>query len=285
MSNFSTNWAELLERPYFALTADQDWAPEWAVDIFLEELRSFRVPLHVFRTNPSSALDRLSQAGDLQQGWHPNFQAGSSHGSTAAEVVRYCQCHFPGATTVRSHGFAEDTFSWRELRASGIVADSQLCSLFQGYLLPVAHWTGIVRLPVYFEDDILFDLRPSLDLEAILSTLFTPGLKVLNFHPTFVGCNTPSRAYHESLKSRIFTADSAPDKLRWPGRGTTAVFRELVDRILSQGHRFYWFQDLVEMALLGLSAGTEIVAPLFKPLLGTAARHAENEARQFPFSF
>ena len=262
MTPFSSAWAAFLDGPLFVFTADQDWAPEWAVEVFLSELRRYHIPLHVFRTNPSLAFDQAVKAGEAEQGWHPNFLPGSSHGAAVSEVIRYCQRNFPGASTVRSHCFAEDTFSWRELRSAGIIADSQLGTLFQGYLLPVAHWTGIIRFPVYFEDDIFFEIQESnLNLETIMPTLFTPGMKILNFHPTFVGCNTPSRSHHERLKARIFSADSTADGLTWGGRGALSVLRELVERILSRGYRFHRFHSIVDLALASFRAADDVVSP------------------------
>src|SRR5580704_12513992 len=113
MTPSAKNWARFREKPIFVFTADQDWAPEWAVEIFLAELRRFKIPLHIFRTNPSPVLDEAAESGELDQGWHPNFLPGSSHGSSVAEVVRYFERTFPGAVTARSHCFAEDTSSWR----------------------------------------------------------------------------------------------------------------------------------------------------------------------------
>jgi len=239
------------DRPVFAFTADQDWAPEWAAELFLAELRRFQIPLHIFRTNPSATFDRAVARGEAEQGWHPNFLAESTHGSSIAEVIEYCKRNFPGATTVRSHCYSEDSFSWRALREAGIEADSQLATRFQGHLLPLHHRTGIVRLPVYFEDDVFFDVHEDgLNLDAIAPTLFTPGLKILNFHPTFVGCNTPSREYHERMKPRIFAPGLTSEGLVWQGRGTMTVLRELLDRILSRGHRFQTFHSVVDLSVV-----------------------------------
>lgn len=261
-------WGSLLDKPLFAVTSDQDWAPEWAVEIFLEELRRFDIPLHMFRTNPCKIIESAVAKGVVEQGWHPNFLPGSSHGDSIEEVIGYCRRNFPGATTVRSHCFAEDTFRWRALSEAGIRADSQLGTLFQGYLLPVIHWTGIVRLPVYFEDDTFFDLDDSgLNLDSILPTLFTPGLKILNFHPTFVGCNTPSRAYHEERKPGIFANGSTADIFQWNGRGTLTVFRELIELIRSAGHDFHRFQSLVDLASTTLQSSECLIPPTFRTRL------------------
>jgi len=202
-------WERLASQPVFVLTSDQDWAPEWAVQRLLETPALGEVPLHVFRTNPSPILDAAVRARRIEHGWHPNFMPGSSHGATIPEVIEYCRKHFPGARTVRTHCYAEDTFHWQALAAAGIIADSQYAALFQAGLLPLVHFTGIVRLPVYFNDDAFYQLAAgSLALDVVRPTLFTPGLKILNFHPTFVACNTPSRMHHDRFRAQIFGSAS-----------------------------------------------------------------------------
>ena len=252
-------WQEFLQRPMFVLTADQDWAPEWAVEQFLVEVERFGIPLHIFRTNPSPILDTWVQTGRVDQGWHPNFLSGSSHGDTIDAVIEYCREHFAGARTVRAHRCAEDTFRWVALAAAGIVADSNVVTFYQGYLTPLVHWTGIVRFPEYFEDDCFFDGRmPSLSLEAFESTLFTPGLKILNFHPTFVACNTSSREHYARTRARIFGTDRMGEGIRDPGRGTATVFRELIERIQSAGYGFERFHDVVDRCIRHLRIATDL---------------------------
>jgi hypothetical protein len=251
----------VFRRTVFTLTSDQDWAPAWASQILLDEVRRFAIPLHMFRTSPCPVLDQAVSSGEIDQGWHPNFLANSSHGKTIPEVVGYCQRHFPGATTVRSHCFSEDSFSWLALRSAGIVADSQVAAGFQAELLPIIHWTGMLRLPMYFADDVFFDLQPDLNLGAILDTLFTPGLKILSFHPTFIGCNTPSRNYHDARKPRIFPPDSQPDALIFKGRGTLIVFRELIGRRLDAGYHVESFASVVGAAMDQLKRSHDLIPP------------------------
>ena len=258
------SWGPFSEGPVFTLTSDQDWAPAWASQILLDEVRRFAIPLHTFRTSPCLALDEAVSTGEIDQGWHPNFLADSSHGKTISEVVAYCQRHFPGATTVRSHCFSEDSFSWLALRSAGIVADSQVATCFQAELLPIIHWTGMLRLPVYFADEVFFDLQPDLNLGTILDTLFTPGLKILSFHPTFIGCNTPSRNYHDERKPRIFAPDSQTDALIFNGRGTLTFFRELIGSILDAGYHFESFESVVGAAMEGLKRSHDLIPPLLR---------------------
>jgi hypothetical protein len=240
-------WGRVATQPIFILTSDQDWAPEWAIAKFLDKVRRWEQPLHIFRTNPSQLLDDAVKNGSIEQGWHPNFMPGSSHGATVEEVIQYCQRTFPGARTVRCHCFAEDSYRLRALAKAGIVADSQNATPCQGYLLPMISFTGTLRMPVYFTDDIAFSaVDSSLTVDVFRESLFTPGLKILNFHPTFVGCNTPSQAHYDAVRGKIFGTSEPADGVCWSGRGTANIFDELMGEILSKDHKFESLHSVVD---------------------------------------
>src|SRR6266700_6816063 len=111
--DMSRLWGRVASEPVFVLTADQDWAPEWAIETFLQRLGKWQQPVHVFRTSPSRLLDEAVRDRVIEQGWHPNFMPGSTHGATIDEVVRSCERLVPGARTARAHCFAEDSFRIR----------------------------------------------------------------------------------------------------------------------------------------------------------------------------
>jgi len=237
----------LWEPPAFVLTADQDWAPAWASEQLLAAATTLGLPLHVFRTNPCPILDDALATGRITQGWHPNFLPASSHGDTPEEVVAYCRAHFPACRTVRAHCFMEHTMAWDALAAAGIRADSQLPTYFQEGIAPLLHASGIWRLPVYFEDDIFLRYFPhGLDLARIEPTLFGPGLKILNFHPTFFAANVPSLAYYGEIKDRWFAPGTDHGTLVYPGRGTRIVLEELVTLVRSRGFTFQPFEHVVD---------------------------------------
>jgi hypothetical protein len=237
----------LWEQPAYALTADQDWAPAWASEQLLAAAARLEVPLHVFRTNPCPVLDDAFARGRITQGWHPNFLSGSDHGDTLEQVVAYCRSHFPGCRTARAHCFMEHSMAWDALAAAGIVADSQVPTYFQESIAPLLHASGIWRLPVYLEDDIFFRYFPhDLDLHRVGSTLFGPGLKILNFHPTFFAANVPSLAYYGEIKSRWFSPDADHRALVFHGRGTRSVLEELTALVRSRGFAFQSFETLVD---------------------------------------
>ena len=260
MHEASRLWGRVAAEPVFVLTSDQDWAPEWANEIFLEKVGKWGQPAHVFRTSPSARLEEAVKEGAIEQGWHPNFMPGSSHGSTVDEVVAYCQREFPGARTARGHCFAEDSFRMRALAKAGIIADSQNPTPCQGYLLPMVHPAGILRLPVYFEDDVAFDaVDRAFTVDVFRKSLFTPGLKILNFHPTFVGCNTPSLAHYNSVRGKIFGTLEPANGVRWAGRGTANMFDELMDEILSAGYKFSSFHNLVDELWTSVNCASDLL--------------------------
>jgi len=111
----------------------------------------------------------------------------------------------------------------------------------------MVHVSGILRLPVYFEDDVAFDaVDRAFTVDVFRRTLFTPGLKISNFHPTFVACNTPSLAHYTEVRGSVFGSSEPADGVRWKGRGTANMFDELVETILSKGHRFSSLHNVVD---------------------------------------
>ncbi len=262
MHNLEKLWGRVASEPVFVLTADQDLAPEWVVEIFLETVARWKLSAHVFRTNPSVILDEAVRQGTIEQGWHPNFLPGSSHGSSADEVVDYCKKTFPGARTARGHCFAEDSFRMRALAKAGIIADSQNPTPCQGYLLPMVHVSGILRLPVYFEDDVAFEsVDRAFTVDVFRKTLFTPGLKILNFHPTFVGCNTPSLAHYTAVRGNVFGSAEPAEGVRWKGRGTANMFDELMNEILSAGYKFSSLHAVVDELWTSVKKAPELFPP------------------------
>ena len=243
---FDRLWGRVGAEPIFVMTGDQDWTPEWAAQRWLDKLAHWNIPGHIFRTNPSALMESAVKRGDLEQGWHPNFLPGSTHGSTVDEVVSYCQKNFSGARTARMHCFAEDSFRMKALAKAGIVADSQNPTACQGYLMPMVHPSGILRLPVYFEDDVAFDAVGEFTIDTFRKTLFTPGLKIFNFHPTFLACNTPSQAHYNSTRGKFFGTSQPSDGVIYKGRGTATMLDDLADEILSAGYKFESFHGLVD---------------------------------------
>ncbi|WP_073479871.1 polysaccharide deacetylase WbmS family protein [Streptoalloteichus hindustanus] len=240
-------WGPLAAQRRFAVTADQDWAPEWATEALLQWAWEWDVPLHVFQTNPSPSLDGAAGSGTVTRGWHPNFFPGSTHGEDESAVVRHMAGFLPGVRTVRSHGFRESYLAWRELAGAGIRFDSQFPSAFAGHLVPAVHATGIIRLPVWFEDDLWLRLFPhATDVSRLRPALGAPGLKILNVHPVHLALNCPSMDYYDRRRAEIYRPDSDPDALVHPGPGVRDVLEAILLAVRADGEKWRSFEDLCD---------------------------------------
>lgn len=236
-------WGELEDVPIFVLTGDQDWAPEWALASMLELVTATDVPLHLFMTNSSSLLEGRADSA-VTTGIHPNFLSGSSHGATPEAVVESCLQLCPTAVTSRSHSFAEDSRILALLVRRGITADSNLCLYLQPHITPLLHASGLLRLPVFLEDDVLLSIAGPAEPEALEPHLFTPGLKILSFHPVHVALNTPSLDYYDRHRQALY--DDRRGLVRYGGRGVRDVLADLIDLVKGNGYEFQPFPVLVD---------------------------------------
>jgi hypothetical protein len=224
------------------ITLDIDWAPEFAIDAVAARLRDATVRATWFVTHATPAVDRLREAPELfELGVHPNFFAGSSHGTSIDEVLAHVKALVPEARSTRSHGLYQSS----QLLAA-IARDDRLdvdVSLFlpgHQHLRPVTQrllGTAITRVPYCWSDDHeMEEERPTWSLAALPSG---EGLKVLNFHPIHVFLNAASTAPYRALQASggLLPAASRADAERHvePGSGTGTLFDAVVERLRGQG--------------------------------------------------
>ena len=236
------------KKPLFMITSDQDWAPSWAIEKLLDCCSGH--PVHLFRTNPCPVADNAFKSKVITQGWHPNLLAGSTHGDRPEDVIAYMQENFPGSNTARSHAFNTNTHFDRLLYNAGITVDSQIATLWQDRIKPLLDISRIIRLPVYFEDDVFFNLYgPKLDITEIMKTLMSPGLKIFNIHANFIACNTPSNRHYQEVRDDYFKSSHKESHFIYKGRGTYTVFKELLNFIKKNGFHFQCFQEFADSLL------------------------------------
>jgi len=110
------------------------------------------------------------------------------------------------------------------------------------------HGSGLLRFPVFLEDDVFLQWAlPDLNTHQASTLLCTPGLKILNFHPALVALNAPSFAYYDAQRKTLFgKGDSQCERFR--GRGVETVLRELIAAVRHAGFGFTAFPDVVEAA-------------------------------------
>lgn len=238
-----------LTSPTVVFTGDQDWCPEWAIEKAIEVFTNLKVPFHVFRTNNSELLDLLLRRGDhlFTQGWHPNFLPESTHGESIEEVISEMNRIVPQARTLRNHSFVESTPIWESLIKTSVIAESNSLTDMQPYIMGMLMWNGMIRLPVFLEDDVHFSRNRNEKLmKRLWENLKLPGLKIFNFHPIHIALNTSSIVQYDDWK---FSNSSRLHTEPFSGDGTRVLLEQIVEFCNSHNIHISSFEQVVEEAV------------------------------------
>lgn len=189
------------------ITFDVDWAPDALIKYCIDILDEANVTATFFATHDSPLLQEISLCSNHEIGIHPNLTPGSTQGSDTNSIITHLKTLYPAATSNRFHVLG---YSYRDLSAlSGhsISADVSCLNLNSSHLLPVYHEDlSLLRVPYFWEDGVAESTSNLLNLAS--SNIFSPGLKVLNFHPLNVFINAPNAEQRRKCQQKY------PDLLR-----------------------------------------------------------------------
>jgi hypothetical protein len=225
--------------PTFVLTIDQEWSSDFALEGLLAFARERGIVPTLFVTHRSAVAERAAARGEVELGIHPNFLPGSTHGDTVDAVLDHLLSLVPAPVASRSHAFVDGTPIALALAARGLRLDSNLCLQWQPGLVPLRHWAGLLRLPVFFADDVHARLGGDWRLAPLAPRFFAPGLKVLLAHPFLHALNLDTHPRYLALKPSLPGLD--PDgaaRLRHAGHGAATLLEALVDAVHARGLRF-----------------------------------------------
>ncbi len=183
------------------LTADQDWAPPWATLELCQRWAEAGLPGTLFVTHPCPSLTILRAEAQVELGWHPNFASGSSQGASEPEVLDFLERIVPRAAGARAHGLLVSTALMIEYGRRGLIYEGSYLLAGAPGLTPTVAWNGVVRLPIFWEDDVQMLAGRPLRLDAI--ELDRPGLKVFSFHPAHVALNSHDLGAYQRLKAHL----------------------------------------------------------------------------------
>jgi len=186
------------------LSFDQDWAPDWAVRAIHERLKRAGLEATFFATHHSPILEELRKGGVFELGGHPNFLPGSSHGEDVVSVVQFVKELVPEAIGVRAHCLIEGTPQLMAYANAGLQYDTSDLRHGAPGLAPWLSWTGVFRIPIWFEDDVQLQLGLPCELSTLDWT--TDGLKVFNFHPILIALNAADLSCYQTLKNELSKA-------------------------------------------------------------------------------
>lgn len=235
---------KLFINPLFCFTSDLDWAPESMIEETLNIFLEYEIPLSPFITHNSKKIEEYYEGNNARHVClHPNFAPNSTHGANVKEIVSHLVNLWPDARCFRSHSFVDSSLITKEFRDRGFKYDSNLCLHLQPYLVPLQHASGLLRFPVFFEDDTSANGEQVWELSNILDTLKAPGLKIFNFHPIHIALNTPSMDYYLGVKNDVNEKNWRD--LAYKGKGVRTFLEELLQFVSDyQGLGIFFLDDL-----------------------------------------
>lgn len=229
----------MYDEPVFVLNSDIDWASEHCIETLLTAADEHGIVPTAFVTHESVVLKDYVDRDKVSLGLHPNFLPGSSHGETREEVIDHVFRLVPDAVCFRSHSMVDDTHISTAMVKRGIRYDSNLCLYLQPGMVPLHHWSGIPRFPMFWADDIHWYRSGSWNFKDYEDMFFTPGLKSISTHPFMFALNLADNETYTKLKPLIptLTAEQAAE-YRHPGQGTATFILELIEAVAKRGYTF-----------------------------------------------
>lgn len=238
----------MINVPMFCITSDIDWASDYCIEDFITLISSYGIKPTIFATHESKTIRKFAAMNKIELGIHPNFLPKSLHELDYLSVIDTMVRMYPEAKTFRSHYFFDSTKIIQEMRKRGICYDSNICLHFQSDLVPLKLADGILRFPVFWEDDSHMQINKNWDLKNYIKEFLTPGLKVLNFHSFNVAVNVPDRTYYLEVKEHIQTTSSNTiDTIRYNGHGVRTFLIELLDSLFVRNEKFYTLSELYQI--------------------------------------
>ena len=221
-----------LAAPECYLSLDVDWAEDFMIRWIADRLERSGVAATIFCTHMSPAVQALCHLPHVEIGLHPNFLA-TDPSKPDELVLRELSAEFPQARGVRNHVlyYHSRLLAYYRQRSIHYISNELM------FLLPELpcyfDWTGLVRLPIYWEDDVHCDFfgRCGNPLDGLHWD--AAGLKVFNFHPIHVYLNTGDLGWYHEHKEKA-RDETYAQRIRRAGDGVGKVFDALLSRLQSQ---------------------------------------------------
>lgn len=209
------------------LTVDQDWAPDWQLDAVLSA--HLRSPIVFFATNLSDWVAEVALRNSYWSiGIHPNFETGSSHGNSPAEVLSSLLKDFPKAKIWRSHSLMQSNRIYQAVADhEQLAAASNLYDSEHSFYNPInfQRYSNFTEFPICWEDDIVLS-----EGRAILPCQHHSSYHCYNFHVQHIITNAKKIEDYELQREAIYSAKETQIVTNPPQSGGIAdVWNELVE--------------------------------------------------------
>lgn len=228
----------------YAMTADIDWAPEYAIEDMLGLFEDAGIKLSCFATHPSPVLSRRNPL--VEVGLHPDYTRPDPVKGLAPKLDML-KSLFPEAVGVRSHRnfFGQNTAHLAQ--QAGLLYDASVFLWRQPYCqIHLDQW-GLYRMAYCWEDGIQADMRLPWSLDLV--PMDSPGLKVFNIHPIFIYLNCPDDDYRRAIVKDYSDLTKAPHAVlsaqRYKGYGARSFLVDLLAKLKTTGAKNYHLKEMV----------------------------------------
>ena len=110
--------------------------------------------------------------------------------------------------------------------------------------MPFKLWTGLVRIPYNWEDDVHYLFNRGYDDLGI--DLFNDGLNVLDFHPIHVFLNTDSQGTYNNAKTYYQNPEELVKLKNKKVKGTKDLLIDTLEMITKNGLTSYKMIEIYE---------------------------------------
>lgn len=219
------------------LSLDIDWIPDHILQPILAVFVAKKIPVTIFATHHTPVLENLPN--NFEIGIHPNFFRHDNHLSHIKEMCAL----FPNAAGVRSHGLFEYSNLLPLYKDCGLIWDSTQLLYMCPNIRPYTHPSGMIRLPIFWEDDDYYSNSPDWNIEAL--ELHKPGIKCFDFHPIHLYLNTVTGAEYARAKAANFSRESIDGCRNSSGeKGIYNFFLKLYDFVIRNNFKMAKIGDV-----------------------------------------
>jgi hypothetical protein len=80
---------------------------------------------------------------------------------------------------------------------------SNLGTILQTNIKPILHESGLIHIPIFFEDGTHLYNQLDLNFKKYLDLFITPGIKIISFHPMNFVFNSPNMTFMRQIKDSL----------------------------------------------------------------------------------
>lgn len=194
--------------PVYCFTSDIDWASEDVMKVYFEKIGKHDIKPTLFVTHESDIIQNEFEKGTIERGIHPNFLEKSSHGNSFEEVIETVKTFAPESYGFRSHRLFDVTDITHSLKNNhGYKYVSNLGTILQQHIVPILHESGLIHIPIFFEDGTHLYNKLNLDFTKYIDYFNSPGIKIISFHPMNYVFNSPNMHFMRSIKDSLSRQD------------------------------------------------------------------------------